>query len=45
MTITMTTTTVTPDQDALVTEIEIAAPAERVFLALDRSRSAEALVF
>jgi uncharacterized protein YndB with AHSA1/START domain len=30
----MTTTLVTPNQDALVTEIDIAAPAERVFQAL-----------
>jgi len=33
----MTTTIVTPDQDALVTEIEIAAPPERVFRALTDS--------
>ncbi|MGA8490590.1 MAG: SRPBCC domain-containing protein [Terriglobales bacterium] len=30
----MATTFVTPDQDAIVTEIHIAAPAERVFQAL-----------
>lgn len=30
----MTTTIVTPDQDALVSEIDISAPAERVFRAL-----------
>jgi len=30
----MTTTIVTPDQDALVTEIDIAAPQDRVFKAL-----------
>src|ERR1051326_481867 len=30
----MTTTIITPDQDAVVSEIEIAAPAERVFQAL-----------
>jgi uncharacterized protein YndB with AHSA1/START domain len=30
----MPTTIVTPDQDTLVTEIQIAAPAERVFQAL-----------
>lgn len=30
----MTTTTVTPDQDTLVTEIDIAAPPDRVFRAL-----------
>ena len=31
------TTVVTPDQDALVTEIEIAAPAERIYQALTDS--------
>src|SRR6266478_103920 len=30
----MPQTTVTPDQDVLITEIDIAAPAERVFKAL-----------
>src|SRR5579864_2433252 len=30
----MTTTIVTPDQDSIVSEIQIAAPAERVFKAL-----------
>lgn len=30
----MTTTIVTPDQDAVVSEIQIAAPPERVFKAL-----------
>ena len=33
----MRTTIVTPDQDALVTEIEIDAPPDRVFLALTES--------
>ena len=32
----MTTTSITPDQDAIVSEIEIAAPAERVFQALTK---------
>jgi len=31
----MTTTTVTPDQDAIVSEIQIAAPPERVFRAIN----------
>jgi uncharacterized protein YndB with AHSA1/START domain len=30
----MTTTIVTPDQDAIVSEIQIAAPPERVFRAI-----------
>ena len=33
----MTTTIITPDQDAIVSEIDIAAPAERVFQALTDS--------
>ena len=32
----MATIIVTPDQDAVVSEIEIAAPPERVFKALSR---------
>jgi uncharacterized protein YndB with AHSA1/START domain len=34
----MTTPTVTPDQDAIVSEIKIAAPPERVFRALSDAR-------
>ncbi len=37
MTQTMATTIVTPDQDAVVSEIEIGAPAERIFRALTDS--------
>lgn len=33
----MPTTSITPDQDAVVSEIEIAAPADRVFQALTKS--------
>jgi len=33
----MTTTIVTPDQDSIVSEIQIAAPAERVFKALSNA--------
>ena len=33
----MPTTTITPDQDAVISEIEIAAPPERVFKALTKS--------
>jgi uncharacterized protein YndB with AHSA1/START domain len=38
----MSTTIVTPDQDAVVSEIEIAAPAERVFQALTGRQSSSA---
>ncbi len=34
MTQAMSTTIITPDQDAVVSEIEIGAPAERIFRAL-----------
>ncbi|MGA7078993.1 MAG: SRPBCC domain-containing protein [Terriglobales bacterium] len=37
MTMTKTTTAVTPDQDAIICEIEIEAPADRVFRALTDS--------
>lgn len=37
MTITMTNTIITPDQDAIISDIEIAAPPERVFQALTQA--------